>query len=152
MSLDQKVIDGLYRIVNDLAQQANGHNIQSRIFAAQGFNKLSEKYKNHSIEETGYVDKCIDRLLSLGFKLKNEAKEETPVYDDVVEYLKYDLKISKDGLPWLHEIMEASSSDPGTFDMLKAYYIDEEEDMYWAEQQLDLIEKLGLQNWLTCQL
>jgi bacterioferritin len=36
--------------------------------------------------------------------------------------------------------------------MLKTYYQDEEEDMYWAEQQLELIEKIGLQNWLNMQV
>ncbi len=29
---------------------------------------------------------------------------------------------------------------------------DEEEDMYWSEQQIELAEKIGLQNWLTAQL
>ena len=36
--------------------------------------------------------------------------------------------------------------------VLQAYATDEEEDMYWMEQQLDLIEKIGLQNWLVKQL
>ena len=44
------------------------------------------------------------------------------------------------------------NSDLSTFDMLKDYYKNEEEDMYWAEQQLELIEKIGLQNWLTMQV
>ncbi len=35
---------------------------------------------------------------------------------------------------------------------LQAYALDEEEDMYWMEQQLELIEKIGLQNWLVKQL
>ena len=44
------------------------------------------------------------------------------------------------------------SWDTDIFDILKEYYQDEEEDMYWAEQQLELIEKIGLQNWLNQQL
>lgn len=35
---------------------------------------------------------------------------------------------------------------------LQAYALDEEEDMLWSETQLDLIEKIGLQNWLVKQL
>ena len=49
------------------------------------------------------------------------------------------------------KILEARD-DYATFDMLKAYYQDEEEDLYWDEQQLELIEKIGLQNWLNQQL
>ena len=35
---------------------------------------------------------------------------------------------------------------------LQAYALDEEEDMLWSETQLDLIGKIGLQNWLVKQL
>ncbi len=36
--------------------------------------------------------------------------------------------------------------------VLQANALDEEEDMYWSQQQLELIEKIGLQNWLVKQL
>ena len=39
-----------------------------------------------------------------------------------------------------------------TKNILKAYYQDEEEDMFWGEAQLDLIECIGKQNWLLQQL
>ena len=39
-----------------------------------------------------------------------------------------------------------------TFDLLKAYYKDEEEDMYWSQEQLGLIRLIGRENWLTKQL
>ncbi len=149
---NEKVIAGLQTIVTDLAQQADGHQLQSRIFAAEGFSKLADKYAEHATEERGYVDKCIDRLLDLGCDVKLEAKREAPVCKDPVEWIKYDLQISKDGLAWLKEITEAAKDDYTTFDILKAYYQDEEEDMYWAEQQLELIEKIGMQNWLNAQV
>ncbi len=150
--MSENVISGLQAIVTALSQQAIGHEIQSRIFASQGFSKLAEKYAEHAEEERKYVTLCIDRLLDLGADVKNEAKEATPIYTDVVAWLKYDLRISKNGLPWLAEIIENVKGDLSTFDMLKDYYKDEEEDMYWAEQQLELIEKIGLQNWLTMQV
>ena len=152
MADSKKIIEGLQVIVTDLAQQADGHAIQSRIFAAQGFSKLGEKYAEHATEERGYVDKCIDRILDLGGEVKNEAKKEAPVCTDVIDWIKYDLQVSKDGLAWLKELTEAAKDDYTTYDILKEYYQDEEEDMFWAEQQLELIEKIGLQNWLNYQL
>ena len=149
---NEKVIAGLQTIVTDLAQQADGHQLQSRIFAAEGCSKLADKYAEHATEERGYVDKCIDRLLDLGCDVKLEAKREAPVCKDPVEWIKYDLQISKDGLAWLREITEAAKDDYTTFDILKAYYQDEEEDMYWAEAQLELIECIGKQNWLAGQV
>ncbi len=149
---NEKVIAGLQRIITDLGQQADGHQVQSRIFAAKGFTKLADKYAEHADEERGYVTKCIDRLLDLGCEVKLEAKKEAPVCADPVEWVKYDLEVSKAGLAWLKEIVEAAREDYTTFDILKEYYQDEEEDMYWGEAQLELIECIGKQNWILQQV
>ena len=148
----EKICEGLQIIVTELAQQADGHLIQSRIFAAQGLTKLAEKFAEHSTEEHGYVEKCVDRLLDFGCEVKNGDKKSSPIYKDAVDFLKYDLQVSKDGLKWLGELVEESRGDYKTFEILEEYYKDEEEDMYWAEQQLELIELIGKQNWLSKQV
>ena len=152
MEQNQKLVQGLQKIVTGLSQQADGHNIQSKIFSAQGFSKLGEKYAEHVAEERGYVDQCINRILDLGGEVKNATKIETPVYTDPIEWIKYDLQVSKDGLAWLATLVEKAKDDFTTFDILKEYYKDEENDMYWGEQQLELIEKIGRQNWLNMQI
>lgn len=148
----RKVIARLQTIVTQSVQQADGHVIQSRIFASQGLSKLAAQYEEHAAEERSYVVKCIDRLIDLGCPVKLEAKQDAPVICDAVEYIKHDLQVSKDGLAWLKEIVIAAQDDPTTYDILKAYYQDEEGDMYWAEQQLALVELIGKQNWLAKQL
>ncbi len=148
----EKVIAGLQVIVTDLAQQADGHQIQSRIFANEGFTVLADKYAEHAAEERGYVEKCIDRLLDLGCEVKLEAKKAGPVFRDPVEWVKHDLQVSIDGLAWLKEITEEAKDDYTTYDILKAYYQDEEEDMFWGQGQLELIECIGKQNWLLRQM
>ena len=152
MADKEKVLAGLQRIVTDLAQQADGHAIQAKIFNAQGFTKLGAKYDEHAAEERVYVGQCIDRLLDLGAEVKNEAKAEAPVCKDPVDWVKYDLQASKDGLAWLKGLMADAADDVTTYDILKDYYKDEEEDLYWAEAQLELIECIGKQNWLLRQL
>ena len=152
MADKEKIIAGLQVIVTDLAQQADGHAIQSRIFASEGFTKLANKYAEHATEERGYVQQCIDRILDLGGEVKNEAKKEAPVCKDPVDWVKYDLQVSIDGLAWLKELTEAARDDYTTFDILKKYYQDEEEDMYWGQAQLELIECIGRQNWLIQQM
>ena len=152
MADKEKIIAGLQVIVTDLAQQADGHAIQSRIFASEGFTKLAKKYAEHATEERGYEQQCIDRILDLGGEVKNEAKKEAPMCKDPVEWVKHDLQVSIDGLAWLKELTEAARDDYATFDILKAYYLDEEEDMYWGQAQLELIECIGKQNWLLQQL
>ena len=139
-------------IITQVSQQADGHMIQSRVFKAEGFNKLADKYAEHATEERGYVQQCIDRLLDLGCEVKLEAKAEGKVYKDPVEWIKYDLQVSKDGLAALAPIIEKARQDYTTYDILVKYYQDEEEDMYWGEAQLELIECIGRNNWLVQQL
>lgn len=152
MDNKQIILAGLQAIVTNLSQQADGHMIQSRIFAGQGFTKLAEKYAEHASEERGYVNQCIDRILDLGGEVKNEAKETAPTYSDPIEWVKYDLQVSRDGLAALLPLIEATVKDPVTFGILVEYYKDEEDDLHWGEQQLELIEKIGEQNWLIRQL
>jgi bacterioferritin len=96
--------------------------------------------------------KCIDRLLDFGVEVKLEDKKSAPIFKDAEEFLKYDLKVSEDGLKFLGELVEAARTDYKTFEILEEYYKDEEEDMYSAQQQLELIELIGKQNWFISQV
>lgn len=149
---NKQYLEGLQMIITQLSQQADGHMIQSRVFKAEGFNKLADKYAEHATEERGYVQQCIDRLLDLGCEVKLEAKDEGKVCKDPVEWIKYDLQVSKDGLAALAPMIEEARQDYTTYDILVKYYQDEEEDMYWGEAQLELIECIGRNNWLVQQL
>ncbi|MCO4666230.1 Bacterioferritin (cytochrome b1) [Streptococcus infantarius subsp. infantarius] len=72
------------------------------------------------------------------------------------------MEVSKEGLEELLPLVGAVSNDLVTYDLLKAYYKDEDllkayykdedDDLQWAQQQLDLIDTVGYQNWLTQQL
>ena len=152
MSDKAKIIEGLQVIVTDLAQQADGHELQARIFASQGFTKLADKYKEHASEERGYVVKCADRILDVGGTLKLGDKKDAPLFTDAIEYMKYDLQVSKDGLSWLAGLVEETREDYKTFDILKEYYQDEETDMYESEGQLELVKLIGKENWYVKQM
>ena len=52
----------------------------------------------------------------------------------------------------LMKCMEGVKDDPLTYDLLKDYLKDEEEDLYWSQGAVELIEKIGNQNWLLLQL
>ena len=147
-----KSIQALQAYATGLAAQSLQHKVESKIFAAQGLSKLGEKYAEHAAEEMEWVDKFIDRILDLGGTPKVEAAPEVTVFTDPVEYIKSDVAVSHKEVPVLQHLTLSLQDDFKTFDILKAYALDEEEDMYWSEAQLELIEKIGLQNWLIKQL
>ena len=47
------------------------------------------------------------------------------------------------------ELIDSGILDATTYDLMKVYLKDEEEDMGWSEQQLDLIKMIGKENYLT---
>ena len=148
----QKSIEVLQAYATGLAAQSLQHKIESKVFAAQGFAKLGEKYAEHAEEEMDWVDKFIDRIIDLGGQPKVEAAPAMPVCNDPVEYIKADLAVSVKEVPALMELTSSLADDFKTYDILRDYALDEEEDMYWSQGQLELIEKIGLQNWLVQQL
>ena len=71
---------------------------------------------------------------------------------DPIEYVKADLAIQEPGVELLMKCMEGVKDDPNTYDLLKDYLKDEEEDLFWSQGAVELIEKIGTQNWLITQL
>ncbi|MBO6017953.1 MAG: hypothetical protein J6P41_00980 [Prevotella sp.] len=130
----QKSIEALQFFVTHLAEGAIVHKQQGLIFKAQGIANLGQTYIGHFNEEMGWVEKFTERIL------------------DPVEYVKADLAIQEPGVELLMKCMEGVKDDPTTYDLLKDYLKDEEEDLYWSQGAVELIEKIGTQNWLLLQL
>ena len=139
-------------IVNELAGSAFVHKMQGLLFKSQGFTKLGQKYIDHYTEEMAWVEKYTERLLDLGCVPEVKLSQKARLIDDPKAYLEADLKLQKEGVETLYNLMPSLAADPTTYDLTKAYLLDEEEDLYWDEEQLDLINKIGYQNWLAKQL
>ena len=140
------------KIINELAGSAFVHKMQGQLFKSQGFTKLGEKYIGHYTEEMEWVEKYTDRLLDLGVVPEVNVSSEAKLIEDPKAYIEADHKLQKEGVETLYKAMPALANDPTTYDLTKAYLLDEEEDQYWDEEQMDLIEKIGYQNWLVKQL
>lgn len=147
----EKSIKALQIYITGLTEGALVHKIQGQIFKSQGFVKLGEKYIGHFNEEMEWVEKFVKRILDLGGEVKFEAMKNRKIITDPVKYLKEDLKIQS-GIDVLYECVNSLTEDPTTHDIMKSYLKDEEEDLYWSQEQVELIEKIGEQNWLLQQL
>lgn len=148
----QKSIDTLQFFVTGLSNGAFTHLAQSRVFQSQGYTKLAEKFKTHSEEEYGWVEKFMDRILDLGGILKVEDRKSVDLVCDPIEYINKEYDTQKSGVELLAKCMAEVKDDVTTYDLLKDYYKDEEEDQYEDEKELDLIKRLGETNWLLTKL
>ena len=139
-------------IVNELSASSLVHKMQGMLFKSQGLTALGQKYLDHYTEEMGWVEKYTNRLLDLGVVPQVNVNSQATLIEDAKAYLEADLKLQKEGVETLYKVMPSLAADPTTYDLTKAYLLDEEEDLYWDEEQLGLIEKIGYQNWLVKQL
>ena len=148
----KKSIETLQFFTTGLTEGALVHKMQGQIFKSQGFEKLGQKYIDHFNEEMEWVEKFVNRILDLGGEVKFDGAKSRDLIGNPVEYVKADLKIQKAGVDLLYKCMAELHDDPTTYDILKAYLADEEEDLYWSQGALEMIECIGAQNWLIRQL
>jgi len=148
----QNSLKALQLFATGLSEGAYVHKLQGQIFKSLGLNKLGDKYINHFSEEMGWVEKFNDRILDLGGEVKFEGMKERTLIYDPVEYIKADLEIQEAGVEMLYNCMETLINDPTTYEIMKDYLKDEEEDLYWSQNALELIEKIGKQNWYFTQV
>lgn len=129
--------------------------VHSQMYLDWGFTKLYERISHESEDEKEHAAKIIERILFLGGT--PNMKERTPlnIGTDVPSMLEGDLKLEYiviDGLKSTMALCE-QVQDYQTRDMLQVLLDDSENDhCFWLEQQLGLIEKIGLQNYLQAQL
>ncbi len=148
----QKSINTLQYLVTELSNGAFAHLAQSRVFKSQGFSKLAQKFADHSKEEYEWVEKFMDRILDLGGCVKVEDRKAATIINDPVEYMKAEYETQRNGVEYLAGCIGELQGDLTTYDLVKDYYKDEEEDQYADENELELIKKLGETNWLLTQL
>ena len=148
----QKSIEALQFFATGLTEGALVHKLQGQIFKAKGFSKLGQKYVDHFTEEMEWVEKFNDRILDLGGEIKAEGTKSRELIANPIDYIKEDLKIQVAGVDLLYKCMETLKDDPTTYEIMKGYLKDEEEDLYWSQGAVELIECIGVQNWLFTQV
>ena len=148
----QKSIEALQFFATGLTEGALVHKLQGQIFKAQGFGKLGQKYVDHFNEEMAWVEKFVERILDLGGEIKFDGAKSRELIQNPIEYIKADLDIQKAGVDLLYKCSETLVNDPTTYEIMVGYLKDEEEDLYWSQGALDMIECIGTQNWLFTQV
>ncbi|TFV05027.1 bacterioferritin, partial [Bacillus stratosphericus] len=125
-----------------------------RMYAEWGYSKLFERLNHEMEEETQHAEDFIRRILMLGGTPKM-VPAEINVGEDVASALKADLNTEyevRDALKKGIKLCE-EKQDYVTRELMVAQLKDTEEDhAHWLEQQLRLIDLVGIQNYLQSQL
>jgi bacterioferritin len=154
MKGDPQVIEVLNRALTIELTAINQYFCQAKMCKNWGYMKLAKKHYEESIGEMKHAEKLIDRILFLEGVPEIARYDVIRVGSDVKEQFSNDLQLEMGGVKHYNHAIElcAKLKDNGSRELLESILTESEEHVDWLETQLDLIEAVGLQNYLTEQM
>ena len=150
MKGDEKVIQFLNKALGMELTAINQYFLHSRMYRNWGLNALAKHEHDESIEEMRHADKLIERILFLGALPNMQLLNKLLIGENVPECLGGDLKLELGGRAlYVDAIAHCESvKDYVSREILDHILKDTEDHIDYLETQLDLVDKLGLQNYL----
>ena len=150
MQGNTEILEALNGVLTAELTAINQYFIHHKMCENWGYEKLSKKKREESIDEMKHADKLIERILFLEGIPNLQDLGKLHIGENVKEMLECDLKIEHDGR---NDYIEAityceSVKDYVTRDLLRDLLADEEGHIDHIETQLKLIEQVGIQNYL----
>ena len=153
MKGDPKVLELLNEALKNELTATNQYWLHYRLLDNWGVKKLAEFEKSESIDEMKHADKLAERILFLDGLPNFQALGRLHIGENVEEILKGDMELELEALGQLKGAIAHCEKvkDYVSRDLFSDILENEEQHIDMLEQQFDMIEQMGLPNYVQLQ-
>jgi len=150
MKGDEKVIEFLNLALKNELTAINQYFLHYRLLHHWGVERLAKFEYGESIDEMKHADKLAERILFLDGLPNFQLLGRLRIGTSVEEILKADLELEMEALPMLRDAIEYCEKvrDYVSRDLFRQILDSEEEHVDTIETQFEMIERMGLQNYV----
>jgi len=154
MKGEPKILQHLNLVLKNELTAINQYFLHARMFGHWGLKRLEEQEKDESIDEMKHADKLIERILFLDGLPNLQDLGKLLIGENVKECLECDLKLEMAARVDLKTAIADSESlgDYVSRELFEAILQSEEEHIDFLETQLDLIARIGIENYCQSQI
>jgi len=153
MKGDEQVIQHLNETLKNELTAINQYWLHYRMLDNWGVKRLAEFERHESIDEMKHADKLADRILFLEGLPNFQMLGRLRVGETVEEILRADLDLEREAVEQLRGAIAHAESvrDFVSRDLFVDILENEEHHIDELEKQFDMIEQMGLQNYIQLQ-
>jgi bacterioferritin len=153
MKGDAKVIEFLNQALTNELTATNQYWLHYRMLDHWGVTRLAKYERKESIEEMQHADQLAERILFLDGLPNFQRIGALRIGDSVPEILASDLALEQEAIPLLRDAIAHCETvrDYVSRELFRSILDNEEEHVDFIETQQELIEKMGLHNYIQLQ-